>query len=406
MYFHDVLGQERIKGLLRKYVDKAQIPHALLFSGRSGSGTLPMALALAQYANCTNPTAEGDSCGECRSCHLYQELTHPDLFLCFPAGKEKPVKEERISFKKQSNTSKTAEASKTGDVRPGNVLFRELLLENPYVTEAAWNEQYQEQTDKNTYISVETVMDLIQDLELKSFLSGYKVCIIWMPEKMRDDAANKLLKTLEEPTPQTLFILVSEHPETLLPTIRSRVQEIYFPPLTDEEIVQDLLALSLTEEDARTIAYAAQGDYNLAHQLANGETNAAYLQEMQALYRNAFYRQYIELFKWGEELAKKGREEQKALILYFAYMLREIYILHLERPDICYLISEEREFAQKVSSYISDRSVTHLINEYSKILKLLDANANMRLAYTDLAILHSRVILPKEQKKSQQAISS
>ena len=287
MFFRDVVGQEKAKSLLRKYAERQQIPHGLLFTGEDGSGTLPLAVAFAQYVNCQSPTAEGDSCGVCPSCLLFQQMKHPDFLLLYP------------TFTPESGANLPAKELHETEI------LASLLNEKKYLTEADWNNALVGQSTKQLLVSVDSVMHLLKQLSYKSVGNGYRIVVFWRPEKMRADAANRMLKTIEEPPERTLFLFVSSHPDMLLSTILSRLQQIYLPPVPDDVIAESLLQISdETEETRMRIAHAAQGSVIEARELLEGKKSSPYLGAMQRLYRSAYKRDYMELMAWSEEMAK------------------------------------------------------------------------------------------------------
>lgn len=377
MFFRDVVGQEKAKSLLRKYAERQQIPHALLFTGEDYSGTLPLAVAFAQYVNCQSPTPEGDSCGVCPSCELFRQMKHPDFLLLYP------------TFSPESGANLLAKELHETE------LLATMLNEKKYLTEEDWNNALVGQSSKQLLVSVDNVMRLLEKLSYKSVGKGYRVVVFWRPEKMRADAANRMLKTIEEPPDRTLFLFVSSHPELLLSTILSRLQQIYLPPVPNKVIAESLAEISdETEETRMRIANAAQGSVIEARELLEGKKVSSYLGAMQRLYRFAYKRDYMGLMAWSAEMAKLGREEQKAMLLYFAKMLREMFMLHIQRPDLCFLLGDELEFARNVSPFINGNNVARFLFEYSTTYFQLTRNANMTIAYSDFSILHAKLIKP------------
>jgi len=380
MFFRDVVGQEKAKALLRKYAAKQQIPHALLFTGNDGSGTLPLAVAFAQYINCETPTADGDSCGKCRSCLLFQEMQHPDFIPFYP----------------------TLTAASGTDLRAKEAfetqLLCSLLKSKHYLTEQDWNKALESQSSKQLLVSVDNVMRLLEKLSYKKVGNGYRIVVFWCPEKLNDDAANRMLKIIEEPPDQTLFIFVSSQPDLLLSTILSRLQQSYLPPVGEDEIVSALAKETDESEEAlKRIAHAAQGSVIMAKELVNGK-KSPYLPALQRLYRSAYKRDYMDLMAWSEEMSKLTREEQKEMLLYFAMMLREMFILHLQRDELCFLLGEELEFARNVSPFIDGTNVARFLFEYSSTYFQVVRNANMNIAYSDFAIQHAKLIRKQVKK--------
>jgi DNA polymerase-3 subunit delta' len=206
MLYSGIIGQSEAKARLKHMVAENRVPHALLFAGRSGSGNLPLALAFAQHLFCTNKTEEG-ACGKCPSCEQVDGLVHPDLHLVFPIVK--------TEGRKLSNDYVHE--------------FREAFTDSPYMDIHYWFSSISGE-NKQPLIGVDEAAEILRKLSYTSFLGSYKLMMIWLPEKMNVEAANKLLKILEEPTEDTIFLLVSDAPEQLLATIRSRVQQIPLVP--------------------------------------------------------------------------------------------------------------------------------------------------------------------------------
>lgn len=248
MLFSQIIGQKAIKGRLIRTVQENRIPHAQLFRGQGGVGKLALAVAYAQYICCANKT-EHDACGVCPSCVKYSKLAHPDLHLVFPIIKP---------------------ANKNSVVCDDFVVeFRELFIENPYMSEQDWFNKISKDAKQGIIYSNES-QEIIRKLSLKTYESEYKVMIIWLPEKMHVTCANKLLKILEEPPAKTVFLLVSNQPETIITTILSRTQHVIIPALDDGDIVSALTSnaeAAISPTDALNIARIANGSYRKAKNL-------------------------------------------------------------------------------------------------------------------------------------------
>lgn len=378
MLFRDIIGQERVKAQLRKSAQEGLIPHAQLFTGPEGVGKLQLAIAYAQYLACPNRTPE-DSCGECPACLQYQKLQHPDLHFAFPIVK-----------------------TDAGDVcddffEP----FRELVLSKGYFSLEDWYTALGVETKQGMIYEKES-SEILRKLSLKSFSDGYKVMIIWQPEKMNATCANKLLKLLEEPPEMTLFVLVSEHPEMLLPTILSRVQQIRIPRLSEEEIVAGLKqnAEGISESDAKDFAHIASGSYLAALKLADeSSTNKQYLEDFIALMRHAYTIGKIrdpqkkaeslqEIRKWSLEMAdaKVGRERQKAFLQYAQRQVRENYIFNLQHPEMNYQTADERAFSKNFAPFVNDGNVEQIMAELDKAEQQIGQNGNAKIIFFDLCL--------------------
>lgn len=374
MRFCDIVGQETVKQKLCQAVQEGRIAHAQLFTGPSGVGKLPLALAYAQYMACPNKTAT-DSCGVCPSCLQYQKLQHPDLHFAFPIVK-----------------------GDEGDVCDDFVdKFRSLVLENKYFDLEAWYKTMGVETKQGMIYEKES-SEILRKLSLKSFGDGYKVMLIWQPEKMNGTCANKLLKLLEEPPTKTLFLLVSEHPEQLLSTVLSRVQEVRVPRLPEMTIASALREEYswLDESAAQRIAHMANGSYLVATRvMSESEDNAGYFEDFVALMRNAWlvgkkkdYSALLKLRQWSNDIAdsKVGREKQKAFLQYVQRQIRENYIYNQGCLEMNYQTEKEQEFSTKFAPFIHDGNVEKMMDELSKAEVQIGQNANAKIVFFDLCL--------------------
>ena len=374
MRFCDIVGQETVKQKLCQAVQEGRIAHAQLFTGPSGVGKLPLALAYAQYVACPNKTAT-DSCGVCPSCLQYQKLQHPDLHFAFPIVK-----------------------GDEGDVCDDFVdKFRSLVLENKYFDLEAWYKTMGMETKQGMIYEKES-SEILRKLSLKSFGDGYKVMLIWQPEKMNGTCANKLLKLLEEPPTKTLFLLVSEHPEQLLSTVLSRVQEVRVPRLPEMTIASALREEYswLDESAAQRIAHMANGSYLVATRvMSESEDNAGYFEDFVALMRNAWlvgkkkdYSALLKLRQWSNDIAdsKVGREKQKAFLQYVQRQIRENYIYNQGCSEMNYQTEKEQEFSTKFAPFIHDGNVEKMMDELSKAEVQIGQNANAKIVFFDLCL--------------------
>ena len=374
MRFCEIIGQEDTKRQLCQAVQDGRIAHAQLFIGLSGVGKLPLALAYAQYVACPNRT-ETDSCGTCPSCLQYQKLQHPDLHFAFPIVK-----------------------GDAGDVCDDFVdKFREIILESKYFDLDDWYRKLGVETKQGMIYEKES-SEILRKLSLKSFGDGFKVMIIWQPEKMNNTCANKLLKLLEEPPTKTLFLLVSEHPEQLLTTIISRTQEIRIPRLSESTIAAGLQReyTWLTYEEAQSIAHMANGSYLAALKTMNESAdNQTYFDDFVALMRNAWlvgqkkdYSALLKLRQWSNDMAdsKVGRERQKAFLQYAQRQIRENFIYNFHCPDMNYQTEAERNFSTKFAPFIHDGNVEKMMNELGKAEQQIAQNGNAKIIFFDLCL--------------------
>ncbi len=370
MQFRDVIGQEEVKQQLRLSVQEGRVPHAQLFTGPSGVGKLPLALAYAQYIACPNRTAE-DSCGVCPTCLQYKHLQHPDLHFAFPIVK--------------------GDAGDVCDDFMGK--WREQVLTQPYFDLEDWYRRLGVETKQGVIYEKES-SEIMRKLSLKSFGDGYKVMVIWLPEKMNIACANKLLKLLEEPPEKTLFLLVSEQPELLLSTIVSRTQEVRVPRLSEATIAAGLGEMS--DQQRADIAHIANGSYLAAMKIADqDEENQRYFNDFVALMRNAWlvgqrkdYSALLQLRKWSTDMAdaKVGREKQKAFLQYAQRQIRENYIYNFHKAEMNYQTEAERTFSSKFAPFIHAGNVEKIMDELARAEMQIGQNGNAKIIFFDLCL--------------------
>ena len=389
MLFKEIIGQEEVKQQLRLSVREGRIPHAQLFAGVSGIGKLQLALAYAQYVNCPHRTSE-DSCGVCPTCQQYRNLQHPDLHFAFPIVK--------------TDSADTCDAY----MAP----WRSIILKQHYFDLDDWYKVLGVETKQGMIYEKES-SEILRKLSLKPFGDGYKVMIIWQPEKMNPTCANKLLKILEEPPKRTLFIMVSEHPEQLLSTIQSRVQTIRVPRLQAEDIAQALMSQhNMNETEARDIARIANGSYLQALKKSDEtEENQQELRDFIALFRDAYtvgvmrdpkmkFDSLKRLRQWSMEMAdsKVGREKQKHFLQYAQNQVRENYIRNFHQPELNYQMSAERDFSVKFSPFIHSGNVEQIMLELEKAERQIEQNGNAKVIFFDLCL--QMIVLIKKPKTS------
>lgn len=374
MRFCDIIGQETEKRQLRQAVLEGRIPHAQLFAGPAGVGKLALALAYAQYVSCPNRD-EHDSCGTCPTCLQFNKLQHPDLHFVFPIIK-----------------------GDDGDVCDAFAdKWRGLLTEQRYFDIDDWYRVLGTETKQGMIYEKESG-EIMRKLSLKSFSGGYKIMIIWQPEKMNATCANKILKLLEEPPTKTLFLLVSEHPEQLLSTIISRVQEVRVPRLSEHDIAAGLQTVYtwLSDQEAKTVAHMANGSYLTALKImSESEESKGYFDDFVALMRNAWlvgqkkdYSALLKLRQWSYDMAdsKVGREKQKAFLQYAQRQIRENYIYNFHCADMNYQTEAESQFSSKFAPFIHDSNVERMMNELGKAEQQIAQNGNAKIIFFDLCL--------------------
>jgi DNA polymerase-3 subunit delta' len=384
LLFREIIGQEATKQLLRQSVREGRIPHAQLFAGIAGIGKLQLALAYAQYLNCPHRTEE-DSCGVCPTCLQFEKLQHPDLHFVFPIVGSDEVCD---SF-----------------LEP----WREIILDKHYFDLEDWHQALGVET-KQSMIYEKESGEILRKLSLKAYGDGYKVMIIWQPEKMNTTTANKLLKLLEEPPAQTVFVLVSEHPESLLATILSRVQTIRIPRLETETIARALQQKGINATQATDIARIANGSFLAALKKADtSEENQQELRDFIALFRDAYtvgvlrdpvkkYESLKRLRQWSLDMAdsKVGREKQKHFLQYAQQQVRENYIRNIGQPDLNYQMENERDFSVKFAPFIHDGNVEAIMNQLDLAERQIEQNGNAKMIFFDLCL--QMIVLIKKPK--------
>ena len=374
MLMRDIIGQDAIKREMCRSVQQGRIPHAMLLSGPAGVGKLPLALAFAQYLACKHRT-DTDACGTCPTCMQYSKLQHPDLHFAFPIVKVDKGPEVCDDYMAD---------------------FRTMVLANPYCDANDWT-QTMGAEKKQSLIYEKESSEIMRKLALKSFGDGYKVMIIWQPEKMNATCANKLLKLLEEPPAMTVFLLVSEHPEMLLPTIISRLRPIAVPRLSDEQIEAALRNRqpAVGTQEAKDAARLAAGSYREALRLLDSEDRDKQLfAEFQELMRNAWlvgvrknYDALQKLNEWSMVMAKDSSRERQCAFLQFAQrLIRENFIYNYGEPALNYQTTEQQQFSVKFAPYINERNIEDLTQQFAQAEAQIMQNANARMVLFDLCL--------------------
>ncbi len=374
MQFKDIIGQEAVRDTLLTAVNNNRISHAQLFTGEQGTGKLALAIAFAQYISCTNRQGN-DSCGECPSCKKYQKLIHPDLHFVFPVVKsgnlKNPVSDDYLDQ------------------------WRGKVLDNPYFDLNEWYSCLGAENSQGM-IYVSESEKIIHKLNFKTYESEYKIMIIWQPEKMNIQCANKLLKMIEEPPSRTVFLLVSDNPDSIIKTILSRTQRIKIP-----RIDTDTLSLSLVKKyaiepaKAGTLARLASGSWSKACSLV--ETTEQDLQNLEAfktIMRHCWSRKVLEIIEWSKELSALGRERQKSFLLYALKMIRENFIMNIDRSELVYMSDEEKSFSQNFSPYINEANVLNIYSELERSHADISRNGNAKIVFLDMGLKLVKLIRP------------
>lgn len=377
MKFSDIIGHDDLKRRLRQQIDAGRVSHAQLFTGLAGYGTLPLALAYVQYLFCPN-RHDGDSCGECPSCRQIEALAHPDLHFVFPVNKRE---------------------KKSGEVVVSDLFiekWREIWHEKRGVFSAEeWYERLDLGKTMKGLITAKESEEIIRKLQFKSYSSEYKAMIIWLPEAMNQEAANKILKILEEPWEKTLFILVSERPELLLSTIISRTQEVSVPRIDVATLQEVAAAEGKSPAEALNMARLAGGSLLELGELMRGESDEMRHQCFELftrLMRLSYNDKHLELFEWADDMTALTREGQRQFFLHSVRLLRESYMLHAGLGKISYLWGEEAQFCSKFAPYIGNQNIEALIAEIERAMLQIAQNGAPRIVFTHFALAVSKMI--------------
>lgn len=378
MQFSEILGQEYIKSHLTKSASLGRIPHAQLFVGPEGSGTLPMAIAYAQYILCNNSNGENESCNL-----KFDKLSHPDLHFVYPtvATEDIKTKPKSIDF--------------IGD-------WRAFVTQNPYGSLFDWYTVLGV-NNKQGEIRVDDAQEILKTLSLKSYEGGYKIMIVWMADKMNTPASNKLLKLLEEPPEKTIFILITEQEEDLIQTIRSRCQVLHFGGLPENTIAEALVAQKQIDPKlAATIAHQAQGNFNKAlHLLQNDDDSYPFDEWFVTWVRAAFKAKgnaaaIQDLIQWSDEVAGLGRETQKKFLSFCVEMFRQALLLNYESPSLVYLEPNVEKFQlANFAPFVNGNNIQEIFKELSDAMYHIERNGNAKIILTDLSIKLTRLIHKK-----------
>ena len=382
MLFSEILGQEHLKSHLTQSVDNGRISHAQLFVGPEGSGTLPMAIAYAQYILCSNTNGENTNGND--TCNLkFDNLSHPDLHFAFPVAGNDKVKKHPVSSLFMEE-------------------WRQLIKEQPYGNLFDWF-KILGVDNKQGQIGVDEAHDIVKSLTLKSYEGSYKIMLIWMAEKMHTSAANKLLKLIEEPPSKTIFLLVAEDEGQIINTIKSRCQVLHFPPLA-ENVIKDALVenYEISEAEATKIAHQANGNYNKACDLVYHDTEDSQFEEWFIFWvRSAFKAKgnkaaIHDLISWSEDIAKTGRETQKQFLQFCIDFFRQALLLNYNTNDLVFMEPKSANFKlENFAPFIHGGNVMEISDELQTAIYHIERNGNSKIILTDLSIKLTRLLHKK-----------
>ena len=372
MRFKDVIGQDEIKSRLVQAYKDNRVSHSYLFYGAPGVGKMALAIAFAQYLSCENK-ADGDSCGHCPSCLKYEKLVHPDLHFVFP-------------YITSSNSQNKAVSDTYID------LWRPMVNNSPYFSYRDWTNNLQSENKQCQIYAAESA-EIIKKVSLKTYESDYKVMIIWLPEKMNTECANKILKVLEEPPHNTVFLLVSNSREDILPTIQSRTQPVKVLGIADEPLKQALVEkFGISESEAADVVKISNGSFLEARQqIEQDEENAFNFDNFKSLMRICYKYDVVSTFDFAKSISKLSRERQKSFINYCLIMVRENFVRNVN-SDVAYLTKEEEEFSVNFSRCINERNIDSYITILNDTYYQIERNGNSEIIFTDTAFNIMKII--------------
>jgi len=356
MAFEQVIGQQEAQDRLMQMVNEGRLPHAIMLCGPQGSGKMALAMGLAKVLL-------GDNA-------MMQKWEHPDLHFTYPtiklpsmSAEHKPVSDD---FAKE---------------------WHELIMAGPYFTMTEWLELMGGENQQAIITAGESDA-LIRKLSLKSSQGGYKVSVIWLPERMNAECANKILKLLEEPPQQTVFIMVCQEPERLLETIRSRVQRIDIKKIEDEDIEQALVSKrGLAQDMAHRTARMANGSWLKALEMLSADSeNELFLDMFQSLMRLAYQRKVKDLKTWSERMGGMGREKQKRFLEYFLRLIRENFMYNFQEEELCYMTQREEDFARNFARFINEANILSINELANRAIRDIGQNANAKIVFFDMAL--------------------
>ena len=379
MNWSEVIGQEDIKQKLTSMVDDEHVPHAMILCGPYGCGKMAMAMAMASYLLTEGSMRINPQFNKANSEAMLGQWEHPDLHFSFPTIKRAGMSDDHQPV--------------SGDYAKE---WRQMLMQGPYFNISQWMD-YMDAANQQAIITGAESDELARKLSLKSSLGGYKVAVIWLPERMNLTSANKLLKLLEEPPHQTIFIMASEEPEKLLDTIKSRTQRIDMKRLTNKDICDALVQQrGIDDASAQRIARLANGNWmNALDALNTSNENRQFFDMFTMLMRLAYTRNIKELKKWSEAVAAYGREKQRRMLVYFIGQVRENFMYNFRNPELTYMTVEEENFSKKFSPFINELNVIEISELMERANRDIGQNANAKVVMFDMALKMIVLLLRK-----------
>lgn len=365
MRFADIPGHAEEKRRLREMVDSRRIPHAILLEGAEGTAKFALARAFAQYVHCTARTPDGDSCGKCPDCLQHQGFNHIDTLYSFPLLKK--------------NSRPTISNDYMAD-------FKEYVGRDVFMDFDNWLSVLGNPNGQ-PMIYVEEATELLRRLNMTAHRSDYKIVLLWLPERLRPEAANKLLKLVEEPYADTIFVMTSDNPRNILGTIYSRTQRIAVRRYTEDEIREILVRDGASDTAARSAAALSEGSMTRARRLLDADgPRARQLELFMQLMRLAWQRDIVALRGWSQDVAALGREGSIRFYEYCSRLLRENFILNVADPSLVSLTEEEMAFCRRFCPYVNERNVVDLMSALDSAVNDTALNGNAKIISFDLAV--------------------
>ena len=368
--FEQVIGQREVQERLMQMVNEDRLPHAIMLCGPQGTGKLALAVGFAKVLLAEKVNSMFADAPEYVESPMLKNLEHPDLHFTYPTIKlpsmgsdHKPISDD---FARE---------------------WHELMIASPYFTMNEWLEQMGGE-NQQAIITAGESDELVRKLSLKSSQGGYKVSLIWLPERMNIECANKILKLLEEPPSQTVFIMVCQEPDKLLETIRSRVQRIDVKKIADGDVKQALMEKrGLTEDMAQRISRMANGNWLKALEMLSADSeNELFLDMFQSLMRLAYQRKVKDLKAWSEQMGAMGREKQKRFLEYFLRLIRENFMYNFQNEELCYMTQREEEFSKNFARFINEANILAISDLANLAIRDIGQNANAKIVFFDMAL--------------------
>lgn len=370
MKFTEVIGQEEVRERLLQMVSEERLPHAIMLCGPQGAGKMALAVAFACYLLDLKNLQDLKDFKDYEESPMLRKLEHPDLHFTFPT----------IKLPSMSSDHKPVSDDFARE-------WHEMIIESPYFSIDQWLSAMGAENQQAVITAGESDA-LVRKLSLKSSQGGYKVSVIWLPERMNIECANKLLKLIEEPPQQTVFIMACEEPDKLLETIRSRVQRINVKKIETDAIEKALVEQrGIDEESARRIARLANGSWLKAlDELQVGSENEQFLDFFIMLMRLAYMRNIKELRKWSDMMGSQGREKQRRFLTFFLRMLRENFMYNFQQQNLCYMTQKEEEFAKNFARFVNEANILEMYDLANLCLRDIGQNANGKIVFFDFAL--------------------